>query len=124
MKKTITLLLVILSTVVVSCNKDDENATNCTDAFIYGLNVTVRDAGTGELVDTTTTVTATDGDYSETLVKAGASSSYLGAGERPGNYIIRVSSSGYEPFVSDVITVTADECHVMARSVEVRLNRL
>ncbi len=119
MKKIIFFLFVL----ALSCNSDDNNDdTNCTEEARAGLNVTVKDAVTQADLQEGVTVTATDGSYSEVLEYGQSSSStFVGAWERPGNYILTVSKEGYQTFASDVITITADVCHVIPQSVTIVL---
>lgn len=47
--------------------------------------------------------------------------SFFGAGERPGNYVLIVTSDNYQTYVSETITVNAYECHVIPESIEIVL---
>jgi len=50
------------------------------------------------------------------------STNFVGAGERPGTYIIHISAEGYQAFTSEEIQVMGDECHVIpeARTFELQ----
>lgn len=112
--------LILIVLVLLGCNQNDDVA--CTMEARAGLNVTVKDAATNNYMGIGTTVVATDGNYSETLeYMEGIIPTFAGAWERAGNYILTVSAEGYVTFVSETITVTSDECHVIPRQVEVLL---
>lgn len=112
--------LILFILIVTSCNNNDDIA--CTLEARAGLNVTVKDATTNNYLGFGTTVVATDGNYSETLeYMEGIIPTFAGAWEREGNYILTVSAEGYVTYVSETITVTSDECHVIPRQVEALL---
>lgn len=114
------LFYIVFVFMAFSCNQNDDIA--CTLEARAGLNVTVKDAETNNYLGLGTTVIATDGDYSETLgYMEGIVPSFAGAWEREGNYILTVSAEGYVTYVSETITVTSDECHVIPQQVEVLL---
>lgn len=107
---------------VLSCRNDDNNPVFCTDEFVYGLSVQVRDANTNGIILNNIIVTAIDGAYMEELTFV--FDTFVGAGERAGDYTIEVVAEGYEEFTSEVITVTADECHVIPEVIEIQLQPL
>jgi hypothetical protein len=100
-------------------NKDD--SIICTEQFVYGLNVTVRDVTTNGIITDGVVVIARDGSYEEELMNIDGFDNFIGAGERPGNYIIEVTSANYETFTSELIQVGADECHVIGEVIEIVL---
>lgn len=100
--------------------KDDVQIM-CTEQFVYGLNVTVKDAISNSIITEGIVVIARDGTYEEELMNIDSFDMFIGAGERPGNYTIEVTSLNYESFTSEVIQVGADECHVIGESVEIIL---
>ncbi len=107
---------------IFACKSSDDDGVICTLEARAGLNVTVRDAQSNNYLGQGITVVATDGAYSETLAYMdGIIPSFAGAWERKGTYVLTVSSPGYITFVSDAITVTADECHVIPQQVEINL---
>ncbi|MEM7186302.1 MAG: carboxypeptidase-like regulatory domain-containing protein [Bacteroidota bacterium] len=119
--KNFTILLLLLS--MISCKNDDDSSGRfCTLEFVYGLSVQVRDVDTGGIILNNITVTAIDGSYEEEL--AFNFDTYIGAGERPGNYTLEVRADGYQDFTSEVIRVGADECHVIPEFVEITLEPL
>jgi hypothetical protein len=114
------LFYIVLVFVALNCSQNDDVA--CTMEARAGLNVTVKDATTNNYLGVGTSVVATDGNYSETLeYMEGVIPTFAGAWEREGNYILTVSAEGYSTFVSEAITVTSDECHVIPRQIEVSL---
>lgn len=101
---------------MTQCDVDDPIA--CTEQFVYGLNVTVKDANSNSVITEGITVIARDEDYEEELMHIESFDNFIGAGERPGNYIIEINGPNYQSFTSDVIFVDADQCHVIAEVVE------
>lgn len=118
--KYCTLLLALL---FFGCSLDgiEPEEIVCTDEFVYGLQVIVRDNTTNDPITSGITVVAIDETYEEELQLAQGEDFYIGAGERPGNYIIQVTSANYVTFNSDVIQVSATQCHVITRVVEILL---
>jgi len=109
----------LLLFVVVCCKNDDGSQIACTEEFVFGLNVQVRDAVTGGIILNEITVTAIDGAYTEEL--SFNFDTFIGAGERPGDYTLEVIATGYVDFTSNVIRVEANDCHVIPESVEIEL---
>jgi len=105
------------------CNGDDDELVICTQQFVYGLQVSVTNAATNSGITDGIVVIATDGDYNEELMNHPNSDNFVGAGERPGNYIISVTGVQYESFTTDVILVemTDDGCHVDTEIVNIGL---
>lgn len=104
---------------LTQCN--DDNQIICTEQFVYGLNVTVKDAITNSILTEGVVVIARDGTYEEELMNIESFNTFIGAGERSGNYTLEVTSANYETFTSEVIQVGADECHVIGENVEILL---
>lgn len=121
MKYVIPILVFLL---LVSCkNKDDDtDSINCTEIFIFGLTVQVRNINTGDIILNNISVTAVDGSYSEEL--AFSIDRFFGAGERPGEYTLTVEADGYRTLITPVIEVSADECHVINESIDLVLDPL
>ena len=64
MKSKILLLLCFAPLLMAStCESDDDNQIVCTQEFVYGLNVVVLDAISGNPLVEGVTVHATDGNY-------------------------------------------------------------
>jgi len=117
-------ILFFIALVAISCNSNDDDATpevNCTDVFVYGLNVNVKDAVTDAVLTDGVTVKAVDGSYTEILETVENVSTFVGAGERVGAYTVTVSKEGYQTYTSPVVTVKGDQCHVLTETVNVEL---
>lgn len=93
----------------------------CTEQFVYGLNITVKDANTSNIIIENITVIAQEGEYEETLMNIDGANNFIGAGERSGSYIIQVTGINYQDFTSEMIVVDADECHVIPEILEILL---
>lgn len=98
----------------------------CTPEAHNGLSVRVR-TGTGKAV-CEALVTATDGQFKETLERRDAETAtvqersecvYSGLEERPGDYRVLVAAPGFRPAELDHVVVARDECHVIPQSVTV-----
>ena len=107
----------------MSCSGDDDNdEVMCTEEARAGLMVTVKDAMDGAFLAEGVTVTAVDGSYTEELTNMPEFSvEFIGAYERAGNYTITVEKQGYVTYISPVIEVGEDICHVIGESVIVQL---
>ena len=106
-----------------TCENDDNiDDIVCTEEAKAGLNVTVKDLNTNQILNEGVIVKATDGLYVELLESFfPTQTTFFGAWERTGNYTLTVTKVGYETYVSDVITVTRDVCHVIPKQIEVKL---
>lgn len=121
MKKFIIFLLFIS----IACSDDSKDDINCTEEFVPGLIVTVKDAASGSILKEGVTVMATDGNFTEELeVISQNSSDFYGAFERKGNYILTASKEGYKTYTSGVIQVNADRCHVFTEKVTIALEKV
>ncbi len=123
MKKIFLLSCIILASITSSCNNDDEAGNiniNCTEVFVYGLNITIKDAQTDAILTEGITVTATEGDYSETLTQS--NNIFIGAGERAGKYAVKASGAGYVSQTMNNIVVGEDQCHVIPEEVTFALD--
>ena len=87
----------------------------CTEEFVFGLVITVNDAATGAGLNQVV-ITAREPSYSEVLAATTSAGVYQGAGERVGSYTLTVEKDGYQTVVTDVITVEANECHVITQA--------
>lgn len=123
--KTRFLIIITLSVLLIctsGCKSDDDfNPINCDEKLVFGLNVTLIDATTSNKIITGVTLSIKDGDYEETLMTHDSIDSFWGAGERPGNYIITVTSNDYQTYVSNPIQVLSNECHVIPEILEITL---
>lgn len=120
MKKFILFLIVVT---LLACNSDDSNPQYCTEEYVYGLSITLRDAVDNTIITEGLTVTASDGFYEEELMRIENSNNFFGAGERDGTYVIEITSTNYQAFTSDPILVgrTDDDCHVITEIIEFQL---
>ena len=106
----------------LSCTSNKIDEIQCTEEARAGLNITVKNAVSNQVLGTGIKVIAKEGNYSETLEFFDANNPvFSGAWERVGTYIVTVSGVGYTTFVSNAITVTADECHVILQQLQVSL---
>ncbi len=107
---------------LLSCTFNNTDEIQCTEEARAGLNITVKNAVTNQQLGEGIIVKATDGNYTETLeLFPGGDFVFSGAWEREGTYIVTVSGTGYNSFISDAITVTADECHVIPQQLQFAL---
>lgn len=121
MKKLLLLFMFAPLLMASTCENDDDQIV-CTQQFVYGLNVVVLDATTGNPLVDGVTVEAVDGSYHEILYNlSGLEYTFFGAGERIGSYTITVTKDGYQTYVSSPIAVTANVCHVNPQSLTVNL---
>lgn len=122
MKKFFVLLFVV---VCFACSGDDDEAVtdpvNCTEEFVFGLSIQVRDAATNAIIPGGVTVVARDGSYTETLDFI--FDTHVGAGERPGTYSLTATKDGFDTKMIGPLTVVMDEdmCHVITQSVTIEL---
>lgn len=121
MKRLLVLLCCIPLFMVSSCEDKDDQIV-CTQQFVYGLNVIVLDAVSGNPLVEGVEVKAVDGAYTEILeLVPGLEYAFTGAGERVGTYVITITKAGYQTYTSAPIVVTRDVCHVIPQSLTVNL---
>jgi hypothetical protein len=120
MKKIFLLLACLPFLLATTCEEDD---INCTQEAKAGLNITVKDALTQDILSLGVTVIIQDGLYNETLEEFIGEdfSFFMGAWEREGTYTVTISKEGYQTFTSEPIVVNADVCHVIPQQVTVEL---
>ncbi len=117
MKKILLALLCAPLFMATTCDSEAENEIICTTEVRRGLEIKAINSATGLPIPEGLTITATDGSYSETLTYIpGLEYVYGGAEERPGNYTITISKPGFQTYVSGVVTVNSDVCHVITES--------
>lgn len=122
MKKLFLFFLFTTVFFISSCEDNDDNQIFCTDQFVYGLNVIVLDAVTGNPIFQDIEVKAVDGAYQELLeLVPGLEYAFVGAGERAGTYVVTITKAGYQTYTSAPIVLTRDECHVIPQSLTVNL---
>jgi predicted nucleic acid-binding Zn-ribbon protein len=102
------------------CN-EDKDPIFCTEEFVYGLNITVKDANTSSFITENITIIVRDGEYEEQLMTFEGNDNFLGAGERPGSYVLEITAEGYDSYTSEIIQVESDECHVIPEVLEILL---
>lgn len=122
MKKIFLVVACMPFLLATTCDEDDD--VYCTQEAKAGLNITVKDAVTSEVLSTGVTVIAQDGDYTETLeafTGDNETTIFIGAWERVGTYTVTVSKVGYQTYTSELIIVTADVCHVIPQLITVNL---
>lgn len=122
MKKLIP-ILAFIGCLTYACSDDDDANTPCTTEVVPGLEITVTDITTDAILGEGLTVTATDGNYIEVLDYFDGTKNFYGADERAGTYTITVTGTGYQPYVSNAVTVTADRCHVVTQKISIALER-
>lgn len=113
--------IILLALVLFTQCDQDKEPIFCTEEFVYGLNVTVKDANTNSIITENIAITARDGDFEEQLMTFEGIDHFLGAGERPGNYVLEITAEGYEDYTSEIIQVDSDECHVIPKVLEIML---
>ncbi len=108
--------------IFLSCTSNITDEIQCTLEARAGLNITVKYAVTNQILSNGITVIAKDGIYTETLEFFNVNNPvFSGAWERQGTYIVTVSGAGYLTYVSNAITLTSDECHVIPQQLQVVL---
>lgn len=122
MKKGLVLLLLLS---LFSCDESSETQPIiCTTEAKAGLNISVTlvESSSNIPISDGITVTATDGNYSETLQFFDSQNPiFSGAYERPGTYIVTVTKPGRQTYVSQPIRVSRDVCHVIPNNLSVVL---
>lgn len=111
---------VLAAGLLAGCGDGTTGPIVCTDEFVFGISIEVRDGSTGLPAALGADGTLTDGDYVESLQVLG-DDTMVGAGERAGTYDVRITKAGYEPWTAARVTVTADECHVRTVFLEANL---
>ena len=113
-------IIALLLFINCSSNDDDlQDPVTCTEVFVSGIQVQVKDVTTGGIISQGISVTIEDGDYLEQL--AFSFDTFFGAGERVGDYTITALGDGYISKTVGPIEVTEDECHVIPVLVEINL---
>ena len=113
---------VIVCCVACFCGDDPDDVDYpCTEQYVYGLNVNVNDANTGQPLTEGVTVTATEEDYEEALMLIEGNETFVGAGERPGLYTVEVIAVGYQLYVLEGVFLDFDGCHVVPQVINVDL---
>lgn len=111
--RTASFLLPLL-VLVAGCDSDD--SIICTTEARFGVNLSVKDATTGQLIPEGVRGVLKDGSYLDTLQVftdiEGRIFSLAGAVERPGTYRIDLTAPGYQPWTRSDVRVPEGRCHV------------
>lgn len=98
----------------------------CTTEVLSGLNISIVDSSTQNAAACGVTVTATEGDFSESVYNTdvGCDDSALISmlDERPGFYTLTFEKPGYQAYQIDDVGIGQDLCHVLPRQLEVELS--
>ncbi|GER58538.1 hypothetical protein [Patiriisocius marinus] len=119
MKLSLYIIALFLFINCSSNNEDQQDPVNCTEVFVSGVQVQVKDITTGGIISKGISVTIEDGTYLEQL--AFSFDTFFGAGERAGDYTITAMGDEYISKTVGPIEVTEDECHVIPVLVEINL---
>ena len=116
------IFLSIFSCVACFCSDEtDDVDLICTEVFVYGLNVTVKDASTNEIITENISAIAREDMYEEQLMLLPESETFVGLGERPGLYSLEVSAPDYQTSITEDIFLDFDGCHVVPEVLEILL---
>ena len=107
--------------VLAACYEGPGEPVVCTDEARPGVILRVFEAATMDPVTEGLQGTLVDDEYEENLAVLGNDNVLFGATERPGVYTATVQATGYEEGQLSNIVVTADECHVITRDLNVTL---
>ena len=117
-----------LALAAAGCDEGSLSPIVCTEQFVYGLQIEVREADAGAPAAQGAVATVTDGDYVEVVagpVSGRPDALFIGAaGERAGTYDIEVARDGFEIWDTTGVVVDEDICHVLTEEVRVFLTRL
>jgi hypothetical protein len=121
-------LLLGLTLLAAACDEGSLSPVACTEQFVFGLQMEVREADGGAPAAQGAVATVTDGDYVEVVagpISGGPDALFLvAAGERAGTYDIEVAREGFETWDTTGVVVDEDICHVITEQVPVFLTRL
>ena len=121
-------LLTLVAFAFGPCDALDSPPVDCTDNFVWGLQVEVQDSVTSAPSASGAQLIAREGAYADTA-------SYppnrpdldnlplVAAGERAGTYTVTVRRAGFVDWEQRDVVVTADECHVRPVALTARLRR-
>lgn len=111
-------MIAIVSCILLfnQCNENEPEEVVCTLNYVYGLHINLIEKSTTNPIYGAVTIIATEGNHEETLENYGSNSSFFGAGERQGTYVLTITSVNYKTFISEPIEVDGDECHVNTQS--------
>lgn len=86
----------------------------CTDEYVYGLHVYVKDSVSNTFIASDAQLITVDqrGKTDTSRATGPDSLPLLGAGEHAGTFTVTVHDAGYKDWVRSGVVVTADQCHV------------
>jgi hypothetical protein len=121
-------LVLAVAPLLAGCNLSPTE-TACTADIRPAIEVTIRDAGSGEYLAAQATGAVTDGAFRDTLrLSSGRRvdgvmiwQTRSGAAERPGTYRVEVTAPGYAPWVREGVRARDGECHVGTVGLDARL---
>lgn len=117
--RTAAYLLPLLA-LVAGCDGDESIV--CTAEARFGVNVSAKNAVTGQLIPAGVRGSLKDGSYLDSLQVLtdieGRIFSLAGAVERPGTYRVDLVAPGYQPWTRSDVRVVAGRCHVEAVSIQ------
>ena len=121
------LLLAVALLTIGGCDLlDNKLGVDCTDNFVFGLEVAVQDSSTGAPAASGAQLIAQDGAWADTVGFPPTRPDLdalplVGAGERAGTFTVTVRKAGFRDWQRSGIVVTADECHVHTVELTARL---
>ena len=110
---------IVATAVVVGC----QQPFGCTADYRFGLTIVVTDSVTGgPLGGEATLVEVRDRSY-EAEVSAIGANTFVAAGERAGEYAVRVRRIGYRDWLRVGVRVRGGSCHVTPVTLNARLQK-
>ena len=114
--------VLLMCAVSIGCSNPFDGGWVCTDQFVPGIVVEIRDAGTGIPVAEEARGAVREGTYVDSLrpgFSAASDPSLLlsrfAAGERAGTYSVEIQRSGYQTWTANNVVVVSDRCHVITQ---------
>jgi len=112
----------LLPLLVLVAGCDGDESIVCTTEARFGVNLSVKDAVTGQLIPSGVRGSLKDGSYLDSLQVftdiEGRIFSLAGAVERPGTYRVDLVAPGYQPWTRSDVRVLAGRCHVEPVSIQ------
>lgn len=115
------MLCLIILVAAASCYEGASGPIVCTEEARPGIILRVFETATMDPVTEGLEGELVDGEYQENLAALPSDNVLFGATERAGLYTATVRADGYEEWQLSGIRVTADECHVITRDLNVTL---
>lgn len=115
----------LLSLLALVAGCDGDESIVCTTEARFGVNLSVKDAVTGQLIPEGVRGALRDGSYIDSLQVftdiEGRIFSLAGAVERPGTYRVDLAAPGYQPWMRSDVRVVAGRCHVEPVSIQANM---